>query len=104
MDKAFTGREMRLILDRFCTVWMAGIAAETLIYGNAEGGEEDRQKIRQALKVAGFPESGYQQKESWAKLQATNLLKENQSSYEALVKAMKARASVEDCCSILEKG
>ena len=29
-------------LERISTVWMAGIAAETLVYGKAEGGESDR--------------------------------------------------------------
>ncbi|MGL6341249.1 MAG: ATP-dependent Zn protease [Waterburya sp.] len=95
--------KMRLTLDRFCTVWMAGIAAEKIVYGNAQGGVEDRQQLQQALKMAGLPEVGYPQKERWAQLQATNLLTRHQKSYEALVEAMKQRASVTECYAIIQE-
>ncbi|MGK7877341.1 MAG: ATP-dependent Zn protease [Xenococcaceae cyanobacterium] len=102
-EKAFDGTEMPLILDRFCTVWMAGIAAETLVYSNANGGGEDRQKIKDALMSAGLSERVYQQKERWALLQAKNLIEKYQESYEALVKAMEERASVEECCRVIQQ-
>jgi hypothetical protein len=95
--------KMRLTLDRFCTVWMAGIAAEKMVYGNAQGGIEDRQQLQQALKMAGLPEVGYSQKERWAQLQATNLLTRHQKSYEALVEAMSQRASVAECYAIIQE-
>ena len=56
---------MRLTLERFCTVWMAGIAAEKLVYGDSQGGAEDRQQLVQALTMAGLPEIGFPQKERW---------------------------------------
>lgn len=102
-DKAFDIREMPLLLERFCTVWMAGIAAETIIYGNAQGGEEDRQQIKETLKLAGFPETVYQQKERWALLQAKSLLQKHQTAYEALVRAMEQRASIEECYRIIQQ-
>ena len=34
------------LLQHYCTVWMAGIAAEKLVYARSEGGSEDRQKLR----------------------------------------------------------
>ena len=102
-DKPFNIQEMRLTLDRFCTVWMAGVAAETMVYGNAQGGAEDRGQLRQALTMAGLPEVGYSHKERWAQLQATNLLTRHQESYEALVSAMKQRATVEECYAVIQK-
>ncbi len=96
-------REMRLTLDRFCTVWMAGVAAEKIVYGNAQGGAEDREQLKQALAIVGVPEVGYPQKERWAQLQATNLLKRYPQSYEALVEAMKQRASVEECYAVIQQ-
>ncbi|MGV2827189.1 ATP-dependent Zn protease [Myxosarcina sp. GI1(2024)] len=99
----FDLQQMRLTLDRCCTVWMAGIAAEKMIYGNATGGAEDRRQLKKALILAGLPEKVYPQKERWAKLQATSLLKRHQQSYQALVKAMTARASVEECCLAIQK-
>ena len=101
--KPFEFEKMRLTLERFCTVWMAGIAAEKMIYGNSQGGAEDRQQLKQALMMAGLPEVGYPQKERWAQLQATNLLTRHQQSYEALVEAMRRRATVEDCYSTIQQ-
>lgn len=60
--KPFELEQMRLTLDRFCTVWMAGIAAEEFFYDNAQGGAEDRQQLRQALMIAGVTEAAYSQK------------------------------------------
>lgn len=88
-------------LERFCTVWMAGIAAETLVYGKAEGGDSDRIQLRQALKLAGLPESNHDQKERWSLLQAKTLLEKHRESYDALVTAMERRASVEECCEVI---
>ncbi|PSB12684.1 ATP-dependent Zn protease [Pleurocapsa sp. CCALA 161] len=99
----FELEKMRLSLERFCTVWMAGIAAEKMVYGDSQGGAEDRQQLQQALMMAGLPEIGYPQKERWAQLQATNLLTRHQQSYEALVAAMTARASVEECYAVIQQ-
>jgi hypothetical protein len=101
--KPFSLEQMRLTLERFCTVWMAGIAAEKIIYGNVEGGAEDREKLRTALNLAGLPEKVYAQKERWAQLQATTLIEKYQKSYEALVAAMEARASVEECYQVIQQ-
>ncbi|NEP03048.1 MAG: ATP-dependent Zn protease [Symploca sp. SIO2E9] len=94
--------EMRLTLERFCTVWMAGIAAENLVYGNAEGGAEDRDKLTNALITLGRSLSQCQQQEKFAQLQAKTLIEENWSSYQALVEAMKTRASVAQCYQVIE--
>ncbi|MEL6928154.1 MAG: ATP-dependent Zn protease [Cyanobacteria bacterium J06600_6] len=102
MAKPFEIEKMRLTLERFCTVWMAGIAAEKIVYGNSQGGAEDRQQLKQALMMAGLPEIGFNQKERWAQLQATNLLTRHQESYEALVEAMTDRASVEECYAVIQ--
>jgi hypothetical protein len=100
--KPINFEEMRLTLDRFCTVWMAGIAAERLVYGNAEGGQEDCEQLRLALSLAGLPEIGYAQKQRWAQLQATSIIERHQNAYQALVTAMEQRASVVECCQIIQ--
>jgi hypothetical protein len=95
--------EMRLTLERFCTVLMAGIAAETLIYGSTEGGEEDRQKLTEVLISLGRPASDSPMKQRWAIRQAQSLIEQNLAAYEALVIAMEQRASVTDCCKIIQE-
>ncbi|MBD0384967.1 MAG: ATP-dependent Zn protease [Nostoc sp. C3-bin3] len=91
------GKISAQMLDRYCTVWMAGIAAETLVFNNAEGGGDDKNKLIEVLTILGFSESVYQQKLRFHILQAKTLLEENWSSYETLVNAMRQRTSVEDC-------
>ncbi|MGF1541060.1 MAG: ATP-dependent Zn protease [Pleurocapsa sp.] len=103
MTEPYDLDKMRLTLDRFCTVWMAGVAAEKIVYGNDQGGIEDRQQLQTALKLAGLPEAAYLMKERWAKIQATNLLERYQKSYQALVTAMEKRASVEECCQAIQQ-
>ncbi|MGF1992308.1 MAG: ATP-dependent Zn protease [Nostoc sp. ZfuVER08] len=98
------GKITAQMLDRYCTVWMAGIAAETLVFNNAEGGTDDKNKLIQVLTILGFSESVYQQKIRFHALQAKTLLQENWSNYEALVNAMRQRSSVEDCREKLEVG
>jgi hypothetical protein len=41
-------------LERYCTVWMAGIAAEEYIYQEAKGGAEDIRQLREATSTVGF--------------------------------------------------
>lgn len=96
-------RDMRLTLERFCTVWMAGIAAETLVYGSSEGGVEDRQKLREALTTFGRPASESELKERWATRQAQTIIQEHWTAYEALVAAMEQRASVIECCQVIQQ-
>lgn len=85
------------LLDRYCTIWMAGIAAETLHYGNVEGGSDDRQKLYAVLASLGKSATECQQKERLAILQAKEYLKEQATAYEALLVAMQQGAAIEAC-------
>jgi hypothetical protein len=95
--------EMRLNLERICTVWMAGIAAETIVYGSANGGLDDRQKLQEAIVTLGRPLSESQLKERSCTRQAETMIKEHWASYEALVVAMEERATVAQCCQIIQE-
>ncbi|ACK67257.1 conserved hypothetical protein [Rippkaea orientalis PCC 8801] len=96
-------QETPLIFERFFTVWMAGIAAERVIYGNAIGGEQDRQILREMMKLAGILPQNYQQKERWAILQAKTLIEKHQDAYQSLGEMMAQGASVEDCYQGIQK-
>lgn len=85
------------LLDRYCTVWMAGMAAEVMAYGDFQGGADDRQILRSLLKQLGFTPEASQQKERWAALRAKALLRDRQDAYDALVAAMERRAAVDEC-------
>jgi hypothetical protein len=85
------------LVDRFGTVWMAGVAAETLVYGNSEGGADDRQKFRTLWAQLQRPPHEGALKERLSALQAKTLLQENWSIYEALVTAIEQRLPVAEC-------
>ncbi len=89
-------------LDRFCIVAMAGIAAERLQYGSVEGGNDDRQQVRQALTERGQPLQQVAAKQQWAELQAKTLIQNHSAAYEALVAGMRSRSSVTDCLQLLK--
>ncbi len=91
------------LLDRYCTVWMAGIAAEQWVYQRASGGQEDRQKIRFLWRQLQRSSNEAQIKERWAILQAQALIEKHQSAYEALVTALKQRTPIPECYRILEQ-
>lgn len=90
------------LLQQYCTVWMAGIAAEKLVYDRSQGGSEDRQKLRGVLFVAGKQQQEIVKQENSATLQAKNLIQTNWDAYQALVTAMGNRATVADCCQEID--
>lgn len=89
------------LVDRFCTVWMAGIAAETMIYGSAEGGADDRQKLQMLWASLRRSPSESDLKTRLSILRAKTLLEQNQDAYNTLVAALKRRASPEECRQLL---
>ncbi len=100
LDQGILSAQM---LDRYCTVWIAGVVAENLVYGSAEGGNDDRQKIKTVLTPLGFSASAQEQKQRFCALQARSLLQANWSAYEALVNSMQQSADVAECCRAIEQ-
>ncbi len=87
-------------LDRFCTVAMAGIAAEQIMCeGETEGGMDDLQNLRKA--IAHLPNPMTQ--ERWALLNAKNLLSDRRDILIALAAKMQTGANVSDCCQIIDQ-
>lgn len=91
------------LIDRYCTVWMAGIAAEALTYGNTEGGANDRQTLRNLWAQLQRSPTEAALKERWATLQAKTLIETHQSAYDQLVIAMQNQATVEECRQLIEQ-
>jgi hypothetical protein len=87
-------------LDRYCTLWMAGIAAEEWIYGQADGGNDDRLQVA-TLAEAYSRDPELQQRQ--ALLRAKQLLKTHETTYQDLVAAMGTGAAVADCQAIIDQ-
>lgn len=96
------GKLSAQLVERYCTVWMAGIAAEQLAYGNSEGGADDRQKFRTTLVKLGIPASELPQRERLSILRAKELLQNQQSAYDALITSLRERQSIEQCYSAIQ--
>lgn len=91
------------LLQHYCTVWMAGIAAEKIIYDRSQGGNEDLQKLRGILFISGKQQQEIVTCENLAKMQAKTLLQANWAAYQALVIAMGDRSTVSDCCNQIDR-
>jgi hypothetical protein len=91
------------LLQQYCTVWMAGIAAEKLVYDKSQGGVEDLQKLRGILTLVGKQQQESIQQENLAGIQAKTLIQTHWKAYQALVVSMENRSSVADCCGTIDR-
>ncbi|KAI3835681.1 hypothetical protein MKX03_015284 [Papaver bracteatum] len=84
------GRLSTAAFDRYCMVLFAGIAAEALVYGEAEGGENDENLFRSICILLQPPLSVAQMSNQarWSVLQSYNLLKWHKRAHRAAVKAL----------------
>ncbi|OMO84841.1 hypothetical protein CCACVL1_10613 [Corchorus capsularis] len=90
------GRLSGSTFDRYCMVLFAGIAAEALVYGEAEGGENDENLFRSICVLLQPPLSVAQMSNQarWSVLQSYNLLKWHRHAHRAAVKAMESGGSL----------
>lgn len=76
--------------DRYSMILFAGIAAEALVYGEAEGGENDENLFKAIVSVLSPPWSPSQMSNQarWAVLQSYKLLRENRKALDTVVKSL----------------
>ncbi|KAJ0250000.1 hypothetical protein HA466_0142190 [Hirschfeldia incana] len=84
------GRLSGTSFDRYSMVLFAGIAAEALVYGEAEGGENDENLFRSISVLLEPPLSVAQMSNQarWSVLQSYNLLKWHKAAHRAAVEAL----------------
>ncbi|XP_077221184.1 uncharacterized protein LOC143854931 [Tasmannia lanceolata] len=90
------GRLSGSTFDRYCMVLFAGIAAEALVYGEAEGGENDENLFRGISLLLQPPLSiaEMSNRARWSVLQSYNLLKWHKHAHRAAVKALEGGNSL----------
>jgi len=91
-------------IDRYSIVLMAGIAAEALEYGQAEGGQSDEAALLRVLTCLNPPWSKERvfNQARWAVLQAILILKKQKKAYDALVDALSRKKPLGDCIALIE--
>lgn len=93
------------LLNQYCVVWMAGIAAESRQFGSVQGGEDDKFRLKQLWQQIPVDERANANVETqtrWALLQAKTLIETQQAAYQALVAAMTDRKPVETCAQQID--
>lgn len=104
IDRAIQiGKISQQEIDRYCTVWMAGIAAEELTYGSAQGGRDDRLKLNLLWQQMDRPLAEVPLKQRWSMLQAKTLIEKESNAYGVLLDAMAERRPVNECCELIEQ-
>ncbi|BAZ06844.1 ATP-dependent Zn protease [Calothrix sp. NIES-3974] len=98
-----SGKITAQMLDRYGIVWMAGIAAEKMVYTEAQGGKDDRAFLSALMRNVGFSPSICEQKQRFYLLQAKTILEANSLAYTKLVEAMRDRATVDECIRIISE-
>ncbi|CAN8275651.1 unnamed protein product [Cochlearia groenlandica] len=90
------GRLSSSSFDRYSMVLFAGIAAEALVYGEAEGGENDENLFRSISVLLQPPLSVAQMSNQarWSVLQSYNLLKWHSKAHRAAVEALQVGSSL----------
>ena len=104
IDRAVeVGKISQQEIDRYCTVWMAGIAAEEINFGSAQGGHDDRLKLNLLWRQINRPLAEVPLKQRWSTLQAKTLIEKEASAYGVLIDAMAQRRPVSECCELIEQ-
>jgi hypothetical protein len=85
---------------KLCAVWAAGGIAEGLKHRSIQGNEDDMQQLRSTVKALGLNVALHERQ---AKIDATQLIQQNWTSYEALVPLLEQRRSVADCCAGIDQ-
>jgi hypothetical protein len=103
-SELMTGFLTDATIDRYSIVLMAGIAAEALEYGQAEGGQSDEAALLRVLTCLNPPWSKERvfNQARWAVLQAILILKKQKKAYDALVDALSRKKPLGDCIALIE--
>ncbi|KAG6646150.1 hypothetical protein CIPAW_08G174300 [Carya illinoinensis] len=90
-------------LNRFSCIALAGVAAEYLLYGIAEGGLADVNKLDMLLKSLAFTQKKADSQVRWSVLNTVLLLRRHELARAKLAEAMSMGKSIGTCIGIIEE-
>ncbi|XP_031255470.1 uncharacterized protein LOC116113455 [Pistacia vera] len=102
LEEVNSGKVSATTLNRFSCIALAGVATEYLLYGYAEGGLADINKLDSLLKGLGFTQKKADSQVRWAVLNTVLLLRRHEAARAKLAEAMSMAKSVASCIDIIE--
>lgn len=102
LEEVNTGKLSATTLNRFSCVALAGVATEYLLYGYAEGGLADINKLDMLIKGLGFTQKKADSQVRWSVLNTILLLRRHEAARAKLADAMSMGKSVGCCIDVIE--
>ncbi|KAK9732627.1 hypothetical protein RND81_04G011300 [Saponaria officinalis] len=102
LEEVNSGKVTATMLNRFSCIALAGVATEYLLYGQAEGGLTDINKLDELLRSLGFTQKKADSQVRWAVLNTVILLRRHQKARAELADGMSRGMSVGSCIDIIE--
>ncbi|KAH9688928.1 hypothetical protein WN944_007452 [Citrus x changshan-huyou] len=102
LEEVNSGKVSATTLNRFSCIALAGVATEYLLYGYAEGGLADINKLDALLKGLGFTQKKADSQVRWSLLNTVLLLRRHKGARAKLAVAMTMGKSVGSCIDIIE--
>ncbi|KAF7143321.1 hypothetical protein RHSIM_Rhsim05G0146400 [Rhododendron simsii] len=103
LEEVNAGKLTATMLNRFSCIALAGVATEYLLYGQAEGGLADINKLDMLLKGLGFTQKKADSQVRWAVLNTILTLRRHEGARTKLAEAMSEGRSVGFCIDVIEK-
>eukprot|EP00884_Botryococcus_braunii_P003012 jgi/Botrbrau1/12711/Bobra.67_1s0074.1 len=89
-------------LDRFTCLALAGVAAEFVEYGQAEGGMNDVIQLDNLLRTLRFSQKKADDEVRWALLNVVTVLRRHSTTHRQLAEAMSEGKTVGECILVIE--
>ncbi|KAK4282839.1 hypothetical protein QN277_014167 [Acacia crassicarpa] len=102
VEEVNAGKVSATALNKFSCIALAGVAAEYLIYGIAEGGLDDIRKLDSLLKSLGFTQKKADSQVRWSVLNTVLLLRRHEGARTKLAEAMSSGKSIGSCIEVIE--
>ncbi|OAY44131.1 uncharacterized protein LOC110620053 isoform X2 [Manihot esculenta] len=102
LEEVNAGKVSALTLNKFSCIALAGVATEYLLYGYAEGGLADINKLDMLLKSLGFTQKKADSQVRWSVLNTILILRRHEGARAKLAEAMTMGRSIGSCIAIIE--
>ncbi|BBH06644.1 hypothetical protein Prudu_018360 [Prunus dulcis] len=102
VEEVNAGKVSATTLNRFACVALAGVAAEYILYGYAEGGLADINQLDSLYRSLGFTQKKTDSQVRWSVLNTVLILRRHEVVRAKLAEAMSEGKSVGSCIDVIE--